>query len=340
MRVLLRALVVITLPLYFAVSAAMADPLKIGFVYVGPTGDHGWTYMHDIGRQEIEKEFGNKVETMYVESVAYGPDSERVMTQMAMNGVDMIFTTSFGYMDPTLNVAKKFPNVKFEHATGYKTSKNMSVYSSKFYEGRYVQGVIAGHMSKKGKAGYIASFPIPEVIRGINAFYLGATSVNPDFDIDVVWVNTWYDPSKEADAAKVLINQGSDIITQHTDSPAALQVAQEAGVKAFGQASDMIKFAPDTQLTAILDLWGPYYIERVRAVLDGTWEESDTWGGMDTGMVAMAPYTNMPDEIKEIALAVEKDILEGKLNIFPGKSVGDLLGMNKYVDGIDAFLPE
>ncbi len=340
MRVLLRALVVITLPLYFAVSAAMADPLKIGFVYVGPTGDHGWTYMHDIGRQEIEKEFGNKVETMYVESVAYGPDSERVMTQMAMNGVDMIFTTSFGYMDPTLNVAKKFPNVKFEHATGYKTSKNMSVYSSKFYEGRYVQGVIAGHMSKKGKAGYIASFPIPEVIRGINAFYLGATSVNPDFDIDVVWVNTWYDPSKEADAAKVLINQGSDIITQHTDSPAALQVAQEAGVKAFGQASDMIKFAPDTQLTAILDLWGPYYIERVRAVLDGTWEESDTWGGMDTGMVAMAPYTNMPDEIKEIAMAVEKDILEGKLNIFPGKSVGDLLGMNKYVDGIDAFLPE
>ena len=340
MRVLLRALVVITLPLYFAVSAAMADPLKIGFVYVGPTGDHGWTYMHDIGRQEIEKEFGNKVETMYVESVAYGPDSERVMTQMAMNGVDMIFTTSFGYMDPTLNVAKKFPNVKFEHATGYKTSKNMSVYSSKFYEGRYVQGVIAGHMSKKGKAGYIASFPIPEVIRGINAFYLGATSVNPDFDIDVVWVNTWYDPSKEADAAKVLINQGSDIITQHTDSPAALQVAQEAGVKAFGQASDMIKFAPDTQLTAILDLWGPYYIERVRAVLDGTWEESDTWGGMDTGMVAMAPYTNMPDEIKEIAMAVEKDILEGKLNIFPGKSIGDLLGMNKYVDGIDAFLPE
>lgn len=340
MRVLLRALVVITLPLYFAVSAAMADPLKIGFVYVGPTGDHGWTYMHDIGRQEIEKEFGNKVETMYVESVAYGPDSERVMTQMAMNGVDMIFTTSFGYMDPTLNVAKKFPNVKFEHATGYKTSKNMSVYSSKFYEGRYVQGVIAGHMSKKGKAGYIASFPIPEVIRGINAFYLGATSVNPDFDIDVVWVNTWYDPSKEADAAKVLINQGSDIITQHTDSPAALQVAQEAGVKAFGQASDMIKFAPDTQLTAILDLWGPYYIERVRAVLDGTWEESDTWGGMDTGMVAMAPYTNMPDEIKEIAMAVEKDILEGKLNIFPGKSIGDLLGMNKYVDGIDAFLPD
>jgi len=338
MRVLLNALVVLLLPLSFAVSA-VADPLKIGFVYVGPTGDHGWTYMHDVGRKEIEKEFGDKVETTFVESVAYGPDSERVMTQMAMQGVDLIFTTSFGYMDPTQNVAKKFPDVKFEHATGYKTAPNVSVYSSKFYEGRYVQGVIAGHMSKKGKAGYIASFPIPEVIRGINAFYLGAKSVNPDFDVDVVWVNTWYDPSKEADAATVLIQQGADIITQHTDSPAALQVAQQSGIKAFGQASDMIQFAPDTQLTAILDLWGPYYIERVRAVLDGTWKESDTWGGMDTGMVAMAPYTNMPDEIKKIAMAVEKDITEGKLDIFPGKSVGDLLGMNQYVEGIDAFLP-
>ena len=194
-------------------------------------------------------------------------------------------------------------------------------------------------MSKTGKAGYIASFPIPEVIRGINAFYLGASSVNPDFDIDVVWVNTWYDPGKEADAAKVLIAQGADIITQHTDSPAALQVADAAGVKAFGQASDMIMFAPNTQLTAILDLWGPYYVERVKAVIDGTWEMQDTWGGMDTGMVAMAPYTNMPDDIKKIAMALEKDILEGKLEIFPGASIGDLLGMSEYVEGIDAIKP-
>ena len=199
---------------------------------------------------------------------------------------------------------------------------------------------ILKNMSEKGKAGYIASFPIPEVVRGINAFYLGATTVNPDFDIDVVWVNTWYDPSLESDAAKALIQQGADIITQHTDSPAALQVAQQNGVKAFGQASDMINFAPDTQLTAILDIWGPYYVERVKAVLDGTWEKSDTWGGMDTGMVEMAPYTNMPDDVKEIAMAVEKDILEGKLDIFPGKGVGDLLGMNQYVEGIDAFLPD
>ena len=335
---LFKFLSVAVLSLMFTISA-YADPVKVGFVYVGPTGDHGWTYMHDIGRQAIVKELGDQVETTYVENVKYGPDAERVMRQMAIQGVDIIFATSFGYMESMLNVAKEFPDVKFEHATGYKTAENMSVYSSKFYEGRYVQGVIAGHMSKAGKAGYIASFPIPEVIRGINAFYLGASSVNPDFDIDVVWVNTWYDPGKEADAAKVLISQGADIITQHTDSPAALQVADAAGVKAFGQASDMIMFAPNTQLTAILDLWGPYYVERVKAVIDGTWETKDTWGGMDTGMVAMAPYTNMPDDIKKIAMAIEKDILEGKLEIFPGASIGDLLGMSEYVEGIDAIKP-
>ena len=335
---LFKFLSVTILSLMFTISA-YADPIKVGFVYVGPTGDHGWTYMHDIGRQAIVNELGDQVETTYVENVKYGPDAERVMRQMALQGVDIIFATSFGYMESMLNVAKEFPDVKFEHATGYKTADNMSVYSSKFYEGRYVQGVIAGHMSKAGKAGYIASFPIPEVIRGINAFYLGASSVNPDFDIDVVWVNTWYDPGKEADAAKVLIAQGADIITQHTDSPAALQVADAAGVKAFGQASDMIMFAPNTQLTAILDLWGPYYVERVKAVIDGTWEMQDTWGGMDTGMVAMAPYTNMPDDIKKIAMALEKDILEGKLEIFPGASIGDLLGMSEYVEGIDAIKP-
>ena len=318
----------------------MADPLKVGFVYVGPTGDHGWTYMHDEGRKAIEAEFGDQVDTIYVESVKYGPDAERVMTQMAMEGVDLIFATSFGYMEQMLNVAKKFPDVKFEHATGYKTADNMAVYSSKFYEGRYIQGVIAGMMSEKGKAGYIASFPIPEVIRGINAFYLGATSVNPDFDIDVVWVNTWYDPAKEADAARVLINQGADIITQHTDSPAALQVAEELGIKAFGQASDMINFAPNTQLTAIIDQWGPYYVERVRAALDGTWESTDTWGGMDTGMVEMAPYTNMPENVKLVAQNIELAIKTGEFDPFGGKfSTGDLLGMNEYLPGIDAINP-
>ena len=339
MRLFMKGLAILISSLFLITSAVADSPVKVGFIYVGPTGDHGWTYMHDQGRQLVEEELGGLVETTYVESVPEGPDAERVMRNMALSGHDIIFATSFGYMDAMLKVAKEFPDVKFEHATGYKTAPNMSVYSSKFYEGRYVQGVIAGMMSEKGKAGYIASFPIPEVIRGINAFWLGATSVNPDFDIDVVWVNTWYDPGKEADAATVLIQQGADIITQHTDSPAALQVAEKEGIKAFGQASDMIMFAPNTQLTAIIDQWGPYYVERVKAVIDGTWKSEDTWGGMDTGMVEMAPMTNMPEDVAEVAIALTNQIYDGKLDIFPGKSIGDLLGMSDYLPGIDAMKP-
>ena len=340
MKNIIKALAVALLPIALAFSAyAGNDKVKVGFIYVGPVGDHGWTYMHDQGRLAVVNEFGDKVETTFVENVPEGPDAERVMRQMALSGTDIIFATSFGYMEAMLKVANDFPNVKFEHATGYKTAPNMSIYSSKFYEGRYVQGVIAGHMSKAGKAGYIGSFPIPEVVRGINAFYLGATSVNPDFDIDVVWVNTWYDPGKESDAAKVLIQQGADIITQHTDSTAPLQVAQAEGILGFGQASDMHHFAPDSQMTAIIDDWGPYYVARVQAVIDGSWEMADTWGGMDTGMVKMAPMTNMPDELAEIANNLMNQIKNGKLDIFPGKSIGDLLGMGAYVEGIDAYLP-
>ena len=316
-----------------------ADPFKVGFVYVGPVGDHGWTYMHDIGRQAVEEKFGDAVETVFVESVPEGPDAERVMRNMIADGVDMIFTTSFGYMEQTVKVAKENPDIYFEHATGYKTAPNLSVYSSRFYEGRYVQGVIAGTMSKTGKAGYIASFPIPEVIRGINAFYLGAKSVNPNFDIDVVWVNTWYDPPKEADAAKVLMAAGADIITQHTDSPAPLAAAAAEGIKGFGQASDMIAFAPDTQLTAILDLWGPYYIERVQAAMDGTWKEKNTWGGMDTGMVAMAPMTNMDAELAKHAEHIAHHIKTGHFKPFGDLDDGALATMMEYVDGLDAAKP-
>ena len=338
----MRNLLLTILSVLFLATGAFAggDKLKVGFIYVGPVGDHGWTYMHDQGRLTVEKELGDQVETTYVESVKYGADAERVITQMAMQGVDIIFATSFGYMDQMLSVAKKFPNVKFEHATGYKTAPNMSVYSSKFYQGRYIQGVIAGMMSEKGKAGYIASFPIPEVVRGINAFYLGATSINPDFDLDIVWVNTWYDPAKEGDAAGVLIGQGADIITQHTDSTAPLQIAQSKGILAFGQASDMYNFAPDSQMTAIIDQWGPYYVARVKAVLDGTWESSDTWGGMDTGMVEMAPYTNVPPAVEIVAKNLEAAIMSGEFDPFGGKfTVGELLGMNKYLPGIDAQVP-
>ena len=338
MKLFFKAMALLSLFLFS--TAVYAAPVKVGFIYVGPVSDHGWTYMHDQGRQQIENAFNDQVETFYIENVKYGPDAERVMRQMAQSGADIIFATSFGYMESMLKVAKEFPDVKFEHATGYKTAPNMSVYSSKFYQGRYIQGVIAGHMSKSGKAGYIASFPIPEVIRGINAFYLGATSVNPEFDIDVVWVNTWYDPVKEADAAKVLISQGADIITQHTDSPAALQIAEKAGVYAFGQASDMIKFAPETHLTAIIDDWGPYYVKRVQAVIDGTWESKDTWGGMDTGMVAMASYSNMPLSLATIAEELEALITANKFDPFGGKFTdSELLGMSDYLPGIDAIKP-
>ncbi len=336
--------------------AQAADKLKVGFIYVGPIGDHGWSYQHDQGRLAIEKALGDKVKTSYLEKVPEGPDAERALERLVRSGHKLIFATSFGYMDTVLKVAKRHPDVKFEHATGYKRAKNVATYSSRFYEGRYIIGKIAGKMSKKGMAGYIASFPIPEVVRGINAFLLGAQSVNPDFKIKVVWVNTWYDPGKEADAAKVLISQGADIITQHTDSAAPMQVAAEKGVYAFGQASDMIKFGPKTQLTAIIDNWGPYYVKRAKAVLDGTWKSEDTWGGLKTGMVVMAPYTNMPDDVKKMAEETEAAIRDGKLHPFAGPiydqegklrvkegevlSDQELLGMNWYVKGVDDKLPK
>ena len=233
--------------------SASADKLKVGFIYIGPPGDHGWTYAHDQARLMIDNMLGDHVETTYVEGVPEGPDAERAIAKLAETGHKLIFTTSFGYMEPTLKVAKRFPDVKFEHATGYKQADNVATYSARFYEGRYVQGQIAAKISKSGVIGYIASFPIPEVVRGINAFMLGAQSINPDMKVKVVWVYSWFDPPKEADAAKVLMDQGADIITQHTDSTAALQAAADRGIHAFGQASDMIQFAPDTQLTAILD---------------------------------------------------------------------------------------
>ena len=210
-------------------TAAAADTTKVGFIYVGPVGDGGWTYEHDQGRKAVEAAFGDKVETFYQENVPEGADAERAITQMALQGADLIFTTSFGYMDPTINVAKKFPNVKFEHATGYKTSDNVSVYSARFYEGRAVQGHIAGKMTKTNTVGYIASFPIPEVIRGINSAYIHAKKVNPDVEFKIIWVYTWFDPAKEADAAKALIEQGADVVLQHTDSTAPQAAAQEAG---------------------------------------------------------------------------------------------------------------
>ncbi len=342
-----------------AMSAGLAhaaDKFKAGFIYVGPIGDHGWSYQHNQGRLAVNKALGDAVQTTYLEKVGEGADAERALERLVRAGNKIIFATSFGYMETVLKVAKRHPEVKFEHATGYKRAANVATYSSRFYQGRYIIGQIAAKMSKKGMAGYIASFPIPEVVRGINAFLLGAQSVNPDFKLKVVWVNSWYDPGKEADAAKVLISQGADILTQHTDSSAPMQVAEEKGIHAFGQASDMIKFGPHAQLTAIIDNWGPYYVKRVKAAMDGTWKSTDTWGGLAEGMVVMAPYTNMPEDVKKMAEATQAAIKAGKLNPFAGPiydqsgklrakkgealDEGTLLGMNWYVKGVDDKLPK
>ncbi|MGB7285561.1 MAG: BMP family ABC transporter substrate-binding protein [Salaquimonas sp.] len=337
--------------------AASHGKTKACFVYVGPIGDFGWSYQHHQGLLAVEKAFGDKVETAYLESVPEGADAERAIERFARSGCNIIFTTSFGYMDPTNKVAAKFPDVKFEHATGYKREhSNVSTYNSKFHEGRYIQGQIAAKMSKVGTAGYIASFPIPEVVMGINAFILGAQTVNPDFKLKVVWANTWFDPGKEADAAKTLIDQGADIITQHTDSTGPMQVAAERGVKAFGQASDMNAFGKETQLTAIIDDWAPYYVERVKAVMDGTWEQVDVWDGLHEGHVVMAPYWNMPYDVAAMARTTEEHIRTGGLDPFTGPitkqdgtewlkegetaDIGTLLGMNFYVKGVDDQLPQ
>ncbi len=339
-------------------SAAMAqdDPLEVGFIYVGPIGDFGWSYEHNQGRLAIEEAFGDKVRTTYVESVPEGADTERVLRQMAQAGADLVFSTSFGFMNGTVAVASQFPDVKFEHATGYMRAPNLATYSARFYEGRHVIGLIAGQMTESNIIGYIGSYPIPEVIQGINAAYLAAKSVNPDVEFRIVWSNTWFDPALEADAAQTLIEQGADVIMQHTDSTAPMTIAEERGIIAFGQASDMGNFGPTAQMTAIVDDWGPYYVERVQALLDGTWESQDIWGGIDTGMVAFAPFSDrIPADVAAQAQAAIEAIAAGELHPFTGpinKQDGSawlaegetaddetLLGMNFYVEGIEGVIP-
>ena len=336
------------------ITTALAKDTKVGFIYIGPPGDHGWTYRHDIGRQAIEDELG--LSTTFIEGVPENADAVRAIRKLAQSGHDLIFTTSFNYMDQTLEVAKEFPNVKFEHATGYKRADNVSTYSARFYEGRTIIGHIAGKESKSNVVGYIASFPIPEVVRGINAFYLAASKVNPDIEVKVIWVFTWYDPGKEADAAKVLISQGADIIVQHTDTFAPCQVAEKEGVRAFGQASDQAAFCPNAHMTAIIDDWDSYYVARAKAVEDGTWESQDTWWGLDKGMVKMSKYQNMSPETKYEAIKLQNDLTSGAVHSFEGpiyNQLGELVvpagavaddgmlaGMSFYVQGINDELPQ
>ena len=308
--------------------AGVADDkkMKVGFVYLTTPGDHGWTYAHEVGRQDVLAHFGDKVETTYIENVPEGPDATRVIRDLAKKGNDIIFTTSFGYMDPTLKIAAEFPETKFDHITGYKRAPNMATGNIRFYEGRYVQGVVAGLMTKSNKIGYIASFPIPEVIQGINAFGLGLRSVNKDAEVSVIWVNTWYDPVKEADAAKVHIAEGADILAQHTDSPAMLQTAEKAGVYGFGQSSDMKAFAPKAQLFSSVNNWGPYYISQIQALMDGSWTTGDgpdhwagnTWAGMADDFLVLTPFENMPSDVAAAAQKAADDVKSGVNKIFTG----------------------
>ena len=355
LKLFTTVLMALLLAVGFSTSLAAKDKVKVGFVYVGPTGDHGWTYRHDIGRQQVEEAYGDRVETMFVESVPEGPDSERVMTDMALKGADIIFATSFGYMDSVLNVAAKFPNVKFEHATGYKQADNAANYGLKLYQARHVQGIIAGMMTKTNKICYVASFPIPEVMREINTYFLGARKMNPDVELSIVWVYTWYDPAKEGDAAKAMMESGCDVVAQHTDSPAPLIEAERAGKVGFGQASDQFKFAPKAQLTATIDNWGPYYIKKVGQVLDGTWTTGDYFGHMNEGAVQMAPFTNMPANVVLEARLAKSAISAGTLHGFTGpinKQDGSVFlkagevatrqqldTMMFYVEGIEATPP-
>ena len=334
-------------------TAIQADRPKVGFIYVGPISDHGWTYQHDVARRAVEQA---GYETTYVESVPEGADAERAIRQLAVTGHNPIFTTSFGYMDPTNKIAEEFPNVRFEHATGYKRAPNVSTYNIRFYEGRYVIGRMAGQLTKSNKIGYIGAFPIPEVVRGINSAILGARSVNPDTTIHVIWVNSWFDPGKEAAAAQSLIDQGIDVIMQHTDSPAPMQTADEKGIWAFGQASNMAKYGKNSHATALVNNWSDYYIQRVKEVELGTWREQDIWGGFASGMIQMGPYHNSVDpDIIDDANKTVNGIKSGSLHPFTGPikdrdgttriprgqtaDDGLLLGMDFYVEGVVGTLP-
>ena len=315
-------------------AARAADsPLKVGFIYVGPIGDLGWTYAHDQARKQAQAHFGGLVTTSYVESVPEGPDSENVLEDLVAKGHRLIFATSFGYMNYTLKVARRHPEVMFEHCTGYKRASNVATYNIRFYQGRFVQGVIAARLSRSGVAGYVASLPIPEVVQGLNAFLLGMRSVNAQARLKFIVVNSWYDPPREGDAARALMDQGCDVITQHTDSPAPLQAAASRGIPGFGEATDMTRFAPRTQLTANLNSWGPYYIRRVQAVLSNSWKSEDTWGGFESNMLLMAPFANMPAAVKTAALQAEGAIAAGRNPVFRGPLIAQD-GSSKAAPGV------
>jgi simple sugar transport system substrate-binding protein len=300
-------------------EAKKPEPLKVGFVYVSPVGDAGWTSQHNAGREEMQKALGDKVTTSFVEKVPEGADAERVIRDLAAQGHRLIFTTSFGFMNPTLKVAEEFPSLKFEHATGYKTAPNMATYNVRFYEGRFLAGMIAGKSTKTNTLGYVAAFPIPEVLQGINAFTLGARAVNPKVQTRVVWVNSWYDPGKERDAANALMGQGADVVTHHTDSTAVVAAAEEKGRMAIAYHSDMSEFGSKAQLAAVTHHWGAYYTKRTQAMLDNTWTSGSVWMGTADGAIKLEGiHASVPKDVVEMVTAKGDQIRGGKLHPFTG----------------------
>lgn len=332
-------------------------PLKAAFVYVTPLTEAGWVRQHEQGRLAVQSALGNKVETRFVENVAEGADAERVIRDLAQQGHRIIFTPSFGYMEPTLKVAREFPDVKFESITGYKTASNVATANARYYEGRYLAGVAAGRMATQ--AGYVAGFPIPEVIQGINAFTLGMRSVNPRATVKVVWLGEWFNPPRERDAAMTLMNQGAEVLAFHTGSTAVMVAAQERGKLAVAYHSDMRRFGPDAQIAAVTHLWGDYYTRRVQAVLDGKWQSGSVWGGVKDGMIRVDSFgSKVPAAVRDEVQARQADMAAGKLTVFAaartaavrdnqgktaieaGQSLNDgqILGMNWLVDGVQGSI--
>lgn len=305
-----------------ASHAQKNEPLKVGFVYVAPVADAGWVRQHEDARLAVQAAFGRRVQTDYVENVPEGPDAERVIRDLARTGHRLIFTPSFGYMEPTLKVARDFPAVKFESVTGLKTAPNVAIANARYYEGRYLAGIAAGRMTKTHLAGYVAGFPIPEVLQGINAFTLGLRSVDPKAQVKVVWLGTWFDPGKERDAAMTLFDQGVDVISFHTASTAVMAAAQERGKLAIAYHSDMRKVAPDAQILAVTHQWADYYRKRVQAVLDGTWKPGQVWGGVKEGMIRVGWFgARVPRSVQDEVLARQQDIATGRLQPFAGPIV-------------------
>ena len=310
-----------------------ADKLKVGFILLGPIGDYGWTWAHNKGREAIVSALGDKVETIYTENVAEDASAVGAIRDLCNAGCKLVFTTSYGYMDQTLQVAGEFPGVKFEHCTGFKRADNVSTYNSKFHEGRAVLGTIAGKMSKSGTLGYLGSYKVPEVVLGVNAFALAAQKQNPAATVKLVLIDSWFDPPKEAAATETLVNLGCDIVTTHTDSPGPLQILEQKGLFGFGQGADMSQFAPNAHLTAIEDIWGPYYVSRAKAMLDGSWKSIDTWDGFKEGTVVIAPYSKaVPADVAKLADDVQAGYKAGSFNIFTGP-IHDQSGALKVKEG-------